>query len=99
MGEAAQRFSLVAEGRSLSLEGSVSITASEAVAVHMLSPIIRELRLDFPEIEVEIVASIGVSDLLRREADIAIRNFQPSEPDLIARKLRTTYARLYASPL
>jgi DNA-binding transcriptional LysR family regulator len=35
---------------------------------------------------------------LRREADIAIRNFRPSEPDLVAREIRDVPARLYATP-
>jgi len=38
------------------------------------------------------------SDLRRREADIAIRNYRPEEPDLIARKVRDIPARLYATP-
>ena len=37
------------------------------------------------------------SDLLSREADIAIRNFHPEEPDLIARKFRDAGGRFYAS--
>ena len=98
MGDAASRLSVVAAGQSLSLEGVVSIAASEAVAVYMLTPIVSALRLEYPGIEIEIVASISVSDLLRREADIAIRNFQPTEPDLVARKLWTSQARLYAAP-
>jgi DNA-binding transcriptional LysR family regulator len=44
------------------------------------------------------VASSKASDLRRREADIAIRNFQPTEPDLVAKKLREVPARLYAAP-
>ena len=98
MGEAANRVSLVAAGQSLSLEGVVCIAASEAVAACLLPPVIGELRAAYPRIEIEIAASISVSDLLRREADIAIRNFQPSEPDLVARKLWTSQARLYAAP-
>lgn len=43
------------------------------------------------------MASTKASDLKRREADIAIRNFQPNEPDLIAKKIRVP-ARLYATP-
>ncbi len=38
------------------------------------------------------------SDLLRREADIAIRNFRPTEPDLIAKKIGMADAVLYAAP-
>lgn len=97
MGDAASRLLVVAAGQSLSLKGVVCIAASEAVAVYMLTPIISGPRLEYPGIEIEIVASISVSDLLRRESDIAIRNFRPTEPDLVARKLWTSQAR-YAAP-
>lgn len=98
MGEAANRASLTAAGQSKSIEGTICITASEAHSALLLPPIIAKLRRAEPGIQVEIVASSTVSDLRRREADIAIRNFQPTEPDLIARKIRDIPARLYATP-
>jgi DNA-binding transcriptional LysR family regulator len=98
MGEAANRLSLTAAGRSQSIEGTVSIAASEIHAAFLLPPILKRLRRQEPGIEIEIVASSKSSDLQRREADIAIRNYQPTEPDLIARKIRDLPARLYASP-
>ncbi|WP_306261614.1 LysR family transcriptional regulator [Pararhizobium sp. IMCC21322] len=98
MGEAANRVSLTAIGQSQSIEGIVRISASEVYAAYLLPPIIARLRHEQPGIEFEIVASHSTSDLRRREADIAIRNFRPTEPDLIARKIRDVPARLYAAP-
>lgn len=98
MGDAANRVSLTAAGQSQRVEGTVAITVSEIYAAHLLPPILARLRLAEPGIAIEIVASSAPSDLRRREADIAIRNFRPSEPDLIARKIRDVPARLYASP-
>jgi DNA-binding transcriptional LysR family regulator len=98
MGDAATRISLTATGQSLSVVGKVSITASEAISAHLLPPILGRLRVDHPGIEIEIVASNEPRDLHRREADIAIRNFRPSQHDLIARKIRDTHAHLYAAP-
>ncbi|MEH6726481.1 MAG: LysR family transcriptional regulator, partial [Hyphomicrobiales bacterium] len=98
MGDAANRVSLAAIGQSQSIEGTVRISASEVYAAHLLPPIIARLRREQPGIEIEIVASHNTSDLRRREADIAIRNFRPTEPDLIARKIRDVPARLYATP-
>jgi DNA-binding transcriptional LysR family regulator len=43
------------------------------------------------------VASNDLSDLQRREADIAVRHVAPTQSDLIARKVRETDAHLYAS--
>lgn len=98
MGEAAVRVSLTAAGQSLSLEGNVCISASQITAIHTLPPIIADLRARHPGIEVEIVATNDTSDLGRREADIAIRSFRPTQSELVARKVKDGRARLYASP-
>ena len=98
MGEAAGRLSLTASGRAQDIEGEVRITASEIYSAHLLPPVIAALRRSHPGISIEIVATNALSDLRRREADIAIRNARPTQPDLIARKLRDDAARLYATP-
>tara|TARA_R110000787_G_scaffold119569_1_gene230467 strand:- start:12160 stop:13053 length:894 start_codon:yes stop_codon:yes gene_type:complete len=98
MGEAATRFSLAASGQSQSLEGSVCIGASEVDATFRLPGIIARIRREEPGIEIEVVVSQEASDLRRREADIAIRSFQPTQPDLIARKIRDIPIHLYATP-
>jgi len=98
MGNAASHVSLAASGQSQSIEGTIRIAASEVHAALLLPPIIAKLRRTHPGIHVEIIASSATSDLRRREADIAIRNFQPTEPDLVARKIRDVPARLYATP-
>ena len=98
MGEAANRVSLTAAGQAQSIEGTIRIAASEIHAAVLLPPIVAKLRRAEPGLHVELVASTKASDLKRREADIAIRNFQPTEPDLIAKKIRDVPARLYATP-
>ena len=98
MGEAAGRVSLTALGQSQALEGTICISASETYAAVLLPPIIAKLRKMEPGIQVEIVVANHASDLRRREADIAIRNFRPTEPDLIAKKIGDADAVLYATP-
>jgi DNA-binding transcriptional LysR family regulator len=98
MGEAANRISLAASGRSQAIEGVVRITASDAMSACFLPPVLQHLREVAPGIEVEIVASNALRDLRRREADIAIRHVRPDQPDLIARLVRETTAHLYAAP-
>ncbi len=97
MGEAANRLSLAASGRSQSLEGVVRITATEVASAFVLPPILREMRAAEPGIEVEIVATNSLRDLRRREADIALRAARPADPELIARRLPDGSARLYAA--
>ena len=98
MGEAANRMSLSASGQSNNVEGNICISASEIDATFRLPAIIAKLRKMAPGIEVEIVASNAPSDLGRREADIAIRSFRPTQPDLIAKKIKDISAQLYATP-
>ncbi len=98
MGDAANRVALTAAGQSQSLEGTVCIAASETYSAMLLPPILAKLRRSEPGLHLEVVASSSPSDLRRREADIAIRNFAPREPDLVAKKIRDVPARLYATP-
>jgi DNA-binding transcriptional LysR family regulator len=97
MGDAASRVSLAASGQSQALEGTVTITVGEMFAAYVLPPILSKLRAREPGIDIEIVASNTPSDLRRREADIAIRNFRPTDPELVARKVRDMAGHLYAA--
>ncbi len=98
MGEAAGRVSLSAAGQSQSVNGNVCISTSDIYATKLLPPIVAKLRRTHPGITIEIVAQNNTSDLRRREADIAIRHFRPTEPDLVAKKIKTAKAQLYATP-
>jgi DNA-binding transcriptional LysR family regulator len=98
MRDAANRIALSATGQSLALEGSVCITASELIAAYLLPPAIVRMRIEHPSIEIEVIASNAARDLRRREADIAIRNFKPTQPELVARKIDDRAAYPYATP-
>ncbi|QMV00889.1 LysR family transcriptional regulator [Devosia sp. D6-9] len=97
MGEAAEELALVASGQAQSVEGLVKISASDIVAAYVLPLLLRQLHERAPGIRVEVVASNGLSDILRREADIAIRHVRPAQPDLVARRCRDSAAHLYAA--
>lgn len=98
MGDAAARLSMSAYGQNDSMAGPVVVSASDVYAGLLLPPIVARIRAEEPSISIEIVAANDASDLLRREADIAIRNFRPKEPDLVARKIRDADARLFGTP-
>lgn len=87
MGAAADALSLKAQGRSRQLAGTVRVTASVMVANLMLPPILAALRQAEPRIQVELVASDLAQSLLRRDADLAIRMFDPTQDALVARRL------------
>lgn len=97
MGAAAGRVSLAASGQARQVEGPIRIAASEADAAFLLPPVLADLRLRQPGIVPTLVVSNDLSDLRRREADIALRAVRPTEPELMARKIRDGRARLYAA--
>mgnify|MGYP001953861478 CR=1 FL=1 len=98
MGEAATRLSLAASGQAQSVEGTVKITATEIYSAYVLPEFVEALRAEHPGILIDIVSTNSLSDLRRREADIAIRNAEPTDPDLIARKIKTETGGLFATP-
>lgn len=97
MGRSAEALRMAATGRAQSVDGVVSISATDAVAGHLLPPLVRRLREKEPAITIEVISSDALSDLLRREADIAIRHVKPEQPDLIARSIGEKAAGFYAS--
>ncbi len=97
MSEAALQFSLAAGGQSQQLEGSVVISVSQLDAAFRMPKIIAELHRVEPLINIEVIVTNEPSDLLRREADIAIRSFRPTQNDLIAKKLGDEVIRLYGT--
>ncbi len=97
MARAASHMRLVAEGQSISLEGLVRVTASEMISAYLLPPIVQRVRQEYPGIEIELVATNELRDLSRHEADIAIRNAVPTDPELVGRKLKVSKGWLYAS--
>ena len=67
--------------------GTVRVTTSTVAASWLLPPLLARLAAAHPEIELELVASNELSNLLRREADVAVRMVRPAQSSLIARKL------------
>ena len=97
MGDAASRFAVAATGHSESLAGLVCITTTEPLAVHVLPKILVDLHQEQPDIQIELIASDADSDLRKREADIAIRAYRPTQPDLIAKKIGEEKFKLFAA--
>ena len=78
------------------VEGTVRITASQTVACVMLPPLIGRMQQQLPGIQIELVSSNEVSNLLRREADIAVRMVQPDQNSLIAKRIGKMSIGTYA---
>ena len=80
------------------IAGTVRISASEVVAMHVLPTVLVSIRQRWPAVELEVVADNRVANLPRRDADLAIRMFKPTQGDLVARFVADAAIALYAAP-
>jgi len=78
------------------VQGTVRVSASEVVGVELLPPIIAGLQQEHPQLKVELVLTNRVQDLLRREADIAVRMTRPKQEVLVARRVGDVVLGLHA---
>ena len=97
MADSAEAIGRVLTGQSTQLAGSVRITASQTVAVHLLPLVLARFRERETGIAIEITVSNALSNLLRREADIAIRMVRPGQSSLVARRIGEVKIGAYAS--
>lgn len=97
MGAAADKVALAASGQLQTVEGEVRVTASDLYAAILLPPALTRIRTLAPKLRVNVDAANDVRDLMRREADIAVRHMRPDQPDLIARLVREANGYFYAS--
>ena len=78
------------------ISGTVRISASQPVACLVLPRVLAQMREALPDVQVELVASNAVSNLLRREADIALRMIRPDQATLVARRIGEVAMGAYA---
>lgn len=96
MRDEADGIARTAQGLDAEVSGVVRISASELTANHILPPVLTRLRQLHANIEFEVVATNALSNLLSREADIAVRMAAPRQRELIARKVALLRVGIYA---
>jgi DNA-binding transcriptional LysR family regulator len=77
--------------------GELRVTTAVGLGSYWLSPRIGEFLDLYPGIRIQLLLSDEELDLSMREADVAIRLWQPVQPDLIQRKLFTVHFHAYAT--
>ncbi len=96
MEEGALQLARSVSGSDVGISGTVRITASQPVAFGLLPAVLARMRLVLPDVQVELVASNQVSNLLRREADIALRMVQPAQASLLVKRIGKVTLGAYA---
>jgi DNA-binding transcriptional LysR family regulator len=96
MAAASEALLRAASGEAAGERGTVRITASEIIGCEVLPEILAGFRSAHPTIDVELVLSNRTEDLLRRDADIAVRMMRPTQSQLVTRKIGAVGLGLYA---
>lgn len=68
-------------------EGTVRISASEVIGLEVLPPILTQLQERYPRLAIELSLSDAVEDLLKQQADIAVRMVEPTQGALVSRRI------------
>lgn len=85
-------------GQDTRLSGTVRVTMSPIFAQRLIIPHLAEFAALYPDIRLEIVSTYALSDLSRRDADIAIRFQEKPDPYLFGRRLPRFADAVYATP-
>ena len=78
--------------------GELRVTTTTGFGSLWLAPRLPALYRKYPDLKIDLMLEERVLDLPMREADVAIRMKEPSQADLIRRKLMSVHMRLYATP-
>jgi len=96
MAAAAEALVRTASGDAEAVRGVVRVTASDVMGVEVLPPMLAGFHEAHPGVVIELTLSNRQEDLLRREADIAVRMARPSQGALLARRIGSVRLGLYA---
>ncbi len=97
MEEEALAIERIATGANQELQGNVRVSLIEDLGIKWLPHKLGEFYAEFPDLAIEVDIDNQNVNLLRREADIAVRLRRPEQGDLICRKVGTLNFGLYAS--
>lgn len=97
MEEEALAIERIATGANQELQGNVRVSLIEDLGIKWLPQKLSEFHVEFPELAIEVNIDNRNVNLLRREADIAVRLGRPEQGDLICRKVGMLNFGLYAS--
>lgn len=96
MKSSATGFARIASGLEEEISGTVRISANDVMGVLILPTLLADFLSAHHGIEIELSISNSASNLLQRDADVAIRMFRPKQNDLVARKVAELPLGFYA---
>jgi len=97
MASAARALVRSTSGSSHGDRGTVRVTCSEVVGGEVLPPMLAELMRSHPRIQIELVLTNRTEDMLRRDADVAVRMARPTQVGLVTRRAGSVDVGLFAT--
>lgn len=94
----AKRISRLSLAQDTRLEGALKVSAPLVLVHYVLAPLVSKFASRYPDIDISLFGSDDISNLVNREADIAIRVTASPMDTLIGHKLADSFSGLYASP-
>ncbi|MEO9970268.1 MAG: LysR family transcriptional regulator [Hyphomonadaceae bacterium] len=79
------------------LEGPVTLITGDGLAAHWIAPRLPSFHQKEPKIELNVLTSDATPDLLGGDGDIAIQFSEPTQSDLISRRLGVLHYMCFAS--
>ncbi len=87
MEQAARSLAHTVVGQRTDIRGTVRVACSSMAAAYLMPPLLAAFVNTEPDIQIELVVSNELSNVLRRETDIALRMVRPEQNSVIAKKL------------
>jgi len=97
MERAADQLVRQTQGTDERVSGTVRVATSDTIGSHLMIAAVQQVQAAHPDLRVVLTTSMQFTNLARRDADIAVRNVRPDNPDLISRRLSRREMGLYAS--
>lgn len=96
MASASAALARTASGSHHEVRGTVRVTCSDVIGAEVLPPMLADFRQSYPGVVIELSLSNRNEDLLRKDADIAVRMLQPAQGALVARRIGSIPLGLHA---
>ncbi len=97
MAEEANTIERHVEADSQELSGRLRVTVADACTQHLVMPAIRSFAEQYPDVDLEIIATNDVLNLSTREADVALRSTDEPPPNLLGKRIAQLAYAVYGT--
>ncbi|NVK30845.1 MAG: LysR family transcriptional regulator [Gammaproteobacteria bacterium] len=97
MSQQAAQIARLCNGESEQIQGNLRLSVNEIFATDYLANLLKPYLETYPKVNLQIHVSNAAANLDKRDADLAIRMFSPTQQDVIAKRVGTVSGGFFAS--